>query len=165
SVRGAGRTRSGARRRVGRRSRPFRRASCRRSRAPRRRAARASGPSSRGSRARCTSAGRPSRSARSRRLHMNGGVAALPGHAEIADQFDLLADLMELDGAESFRILAYRRAATRMRETSGSIAQLALDGRAKELQGIGKTIEEEIVQIVEHGEIEALGRKDRKSVG
>jgi DNA polymerase (family X) len=86
-------------------------------------------------------------------------VAALPGNAEVAEQFDLLADLLEIDGAESFRVLAYRRAATRMRETSASIAQLALDGRAKELQGIGKTIEEKIVQIVERGEIEALGRK------
>jgi DNA polymerase (family 10) len=86
-------------------------------------------------------------------------VATLPGNASIADQFDLLADLLELEGAESFRVLAYRRAATRMRETSGSIAQLALDGRAKELQGIGKTIEEKIVQVVEQGEIEALAKR------
>src|SRR5213078_4426381 len=92
-------------------------------------------------------------------VNMIGGVAALPRNADVAEQFDLLADLMELDGAESFRVLAYRRAATRMRETSGSIAQLALDGRAKELQGIGKTIEEKIVQFVEQGEIEALARK------
>jgi DNA polymerase (family X) len=86
-------------------------------------------------------------------------VAALPPNADVADQFDLLADLLELEGAESFRVLAYRRAATRMRETSGSVAQLALDGRAKELQGIGKTIEEKIVQIVEQGEIEALAKR------
>jgi DNA polymerase (family 10) len=86
-------------------------------------------------------------------------VADLPRNAEVADQFDLLADLLELEGAESFRVLAYRRAATRMRETSGSIAQLALDGKAKELQGIGKTIEEKIVQIVEQGEIEALAKR------
>ena len=86
-------------------------------------------------------------------------MAALPQNAEVADQFDLLADLLELEGAESFRVLAYRRAATRMRETSGSIAQLALDGRAKELQGIGKTIEEKIVQIVDQGEIEALAKR------
>jgi DNA polymerase (family 10) len=90
-------------------------------------------------------------------------VASLPRNADVAEQFDLLADLLELEGAESFRVLAYRRAATRMKETSGSIAQLALDGRAKELQGIGKTIEEKIVQIVEHGEIEALA-KHRNSV-
>jgi DNA polymerase (family X) len=86
-------------------------------------------------------------------------MAALPRNEDVAGQFDLLADLLELEGAESFRVLAYRRAATRMRETSGSIAQLALDGRAKELQGIGKTIEEKIVQIVEQGEIEALAKR------
>jgi DNA polymerase (family 10) len=86
-------------------------------------------------------------------------VAELPRNADVADQFDLLADLLELEGAEPFRVIAYRRAATRMRETSGSVAQLALDGKAKALQGIGKTIEEKIVQVVERGEIEALTRK------
>jgi len=86
-------------------------------------------------------------------------VASLPRNPEIADQFELLADLLELEGAESFRVIAYRRAATRMRDTSSSVAQLALDGKAKELQGIGKTIEEKIVQIVEHGEIEALAKR------
>ncbi len=84
---------------------------------------------------------------------------ALPGNAEVADRFELLADLLELEGAESFRVLAYRRAATRMRETSASVAQLALDGRAKDLQGIGKTIEEKIVQIVETGDIDALAKR------
>jgi DNA polymerase (family 10) len=90
---------------------------------------------------------------------MIGFVAALPQNAEVAEQFELLADLLELEGAEGFRVVAYRRAAARMRDTSGSVAQLALDGRAKELQGIGKTIEEKIVQIVEEGEIEALTKR------
>src|SRR5215471_1008026 len=66
---------------------------------------------------------------------------------------------MELEGADAFRVTAYRRAATRIRETGSSVAQLALDGRAKELQGIGKTIEEKIVQVVEDGEIHALTKK------
>jgi DNA polymerase (family 10) len=90
---------------------------------------------------------------------MIDAMPALPTNTEVAEQFDLLADLLELEGAESFRVLAYRRAATRMRETSGSIAQLALDGRAKELQGIGKTIEEKIVQVVETGTIDALAKR------
>ena len=90
---------------------------------------------------------------------MIDAMPSLPRNAEVADQFDLLADLLELEGAESFRVLAYRRAATRMRETSTSVAQLAVAGRAKELQGIGKTIEEKIVQIVETGEIEALAKR------
>jgi DNA polymerase (family 10) len=88
-----------------------------------------------------------------------GSVAPLPGNAQVADQFDLLADLLELEGAESFRVIAYRRAASRMRETSASIAQLALDGNAKKLQGIGKTIEEKIVELVETGDIAALAKK------
>ena len=86
-------------------------------------------------------------------------MAPLPGNAHIADQFGLLADLLELEGAESFRVIAYRRAASRMRETSASIAQLALDGNAKKLQGIGKTIEEKIVELVETGDIAALAKK------
>src|SRR3954451_11483337 len=94
-----------------------------------------------------------------RDAHMIVLVASLPQNAAVAEQFELLADLLELEGAESFRVVAYRRAAARMRDTSGSIAQLALDGKAKELQGIGKTIEEKIVQIVEQGEIEALAKR------
>jgi DNA polymerase (family X) len=86
----------------------------------------------------------------------------LPRNADVADQFDLLADLLEIEGADSFRVVAYRRAATVMRESPTAIAQMALDGKAKSLTGIGKTIEEKIVQIVEEGEIKALReRKDR----
>jgi DNA polymerase (family 10) len=62
---------------------------------------------------------------------------SLPKNVDLAAQFDLLADLMELEGADGFRIAAYRRAATRIKETGSSVAQLALEGRAKELQGIG----------------------------
>jgi DNA polymerase (family X) len=90
-------------------------------------------------------------------------VASLPSNADVAAQFELLADIFELENVESFRVLAYRRAATRMRETGTSVAQLALDGKAKELQGVGKTIEEKIVQIVEDGEVHAL-TKHKKQV-
>jgi len=90
-------------------------------------------------------------------------AATLPQNAEVVEQLELLADILELEGQESFRVLAYRRAAQRVRESGGSVAQLALEGKAKELQGIGKTIEEKIVQIVEQGEIEALAKR-RKSI-
>ncbi len=83
----------------------------------------------------------------------------LPRNSEVAEQLELLADMLELTGEASFRVIAYRRAAQRVKENAGSIAQLALDGRAKELPGIGKTIEEKIVQIVDKGEIEALTKR------
>jgi DNA polymerase (family 10) len=86
-------------------------------------------------------------------------ASTLPRNDELADQLELLADLSELEGEDSFRVLAYRRAATRIRETGGPVAQLALDGKAKELSGIGKTIEDKIVQVVEHGEMEALTKR------
>jgi DNA polymerase (family 10) len=77
----------------------------------------------------------------------------------VAAQFDLLADLMEISGEDRFRVSSYRSAASRIRETGSSVAQLALAGRAKELQGIGKTIEGKIVEIVEDGEIHALSKR------
>src|SRR5436190_17685748 len=80
----------------------------------------------------------------------------LPRNDEVADQLDLLADLMELDAGDYFRIQAYRKAATRIRETAVPVAQLALDGKATQLAGIGKTIEEKIVEVVEQGEMSAL---------
>src|SRR5438067_6906329 len=88
-------------------------------------------------------------------------VKALPRNSDVADQLELLADLLELEGEASFRVLAYRRAATRIRETAGSVAELALAGRAKELSGIGKTIEEKIVQVVEDGEMHALTKRKK----
>jgi DNA polymerase (family X) len=83
----------------------------------------------------------------------------LPRNGDVADQLDLLADLSELLGEQGFRVIAYRRAATRIRETPGSVAEMALAGTAKDLQGVGKTIEEKIVQVVEQGEMEALARR------
>jgi len=80
---------------------------------------------------------------------------------DVAEQLELLADLLEIEGEASFRVLAYRRAATRIRETAGSVAELALAGRAKELQGIGKTIEEKIVQVVEDGEMHDLTKRKK----
>jgi DNA polymerase (family X) len=86
---------------------------------------------------------------------------ALPRNVDVADQLELLADLLEIEGEASFRVLAYRKAATRIRETAGSVAELALNGRAKDLQGIGKTIEEKIVQVVEDGEMHALTKRKK----
>ena len=88
---------------------------------------------------------------------------ALPRNAELADQLDLLADLSELLGEQGFRVVAYRRAATRIRDTASSVAELAVAGTAKDLPGIGKTIEEKLVEVVENGEMSAVAKR-RKEV-
>jgi DNA polymerase (family X) len=90
---------------------------------------------------------------------MIAAVPDLPRNDALAAQFELLADLMELEGGDSFRISAYRKAASRIRDTPASVAQLALEGKAVKLQGIGKTIEGKIVEVVEDGEIHALTKR------
>ena len=81
---------------------------------------------------------------------------ALPRNAAVAEQLELLSDILELEGEAAYRLLAYRRAAALVREQSGLVAELALEGKAKDLPGIGKTIEGKIVEIVNEGEIRAL---------
>jgi DNA polymerase (family X) len=88
-----------------------------------------------------------------------GMPTALPRNGELADQLDLLADISEILEEESFKVIAYRRAAGRIRESPLPIAELALDGRAKELPGIGKTIEQKVVEVVEDGEMHALTKR------
>src|SRR5262249_12028300 len=92
-------------------------------------------------------------------------ATTLPRNADVADQLDLLADLSEIRGDDSFRVSAYRRAAMRVREASAPVADLALEGRAKDLQGIGQTIEGKILEIVNDGEIHALTRRKAEVPG
>ena len=60
---------------------------------------------------------------------MIAGVAELPRNELLAAQFDLLADLMELEGADGFRIGAYRKAAARIRETPSSVSRPTTSSR------------------------------------
>ena len=83
-------------------------------------------------------------------------------NAEIAAAFDELAVLYELDGAVRYRVLAYRNAATTIRECPVSVAELAREGRAVELPGIGRTLEEKIVTLAQTGSIPSAERLKAK---
>jgi DNA polymerase (family 10) len=76
----------------------------------------------------------------------------------IADALEELGDLYELDGAIVHRVVAYRTAAKAVREASVSVAALARQGRATELPGIGKTLQEKILALVDTGTIPAAER-------
>jgi DNA polymerase (family 10) len=81
-----------------------------------------------------------------------------PSNAAIADALEELGDLYELDGAIVHRVLAYRTAAKAVRNAPVSVAALAREGRASELAGIGKTLQEKILALVQTGTIPAAER-------
>src|SRR5947209_3697201 len=73
----------------------------------------------------------------------------------IAAALEELGDLYELDGAIVHRVVAYRSAAKSVRDASVSVAALAREGRAIELPGIGATLQEKILALVQDGTIPA----------
>lgn len=76
-------------------------------------------------------------------------------NAEIAAALEELGILYELDGAVKYRVLAYSTAAKAIRESPVSVAELAAEGRATEVPGVGKTLAEKIDALLETGEIPA----------
>ncbi len=83
-------------------------------------------------------------------------------NAEIAAHFDELATLYELDGAVVYRVLAYRNAAKAIRDSGVSVEEMARQGRAVELDGVGKTIAEKIDALLEQGQIPAAQKLKAK---
>jgi DNA polymerase (family 10) len=82
-------------------------------------------------------------------------VAAALSNPAIAEALEELGDLYELDGAIVHRVLAYRNAARAVREAPVSVAELARAGRVTELAGIGATLEQKILALLDTGRIPA----------
>jgi DNA polymerase (family 10) len=83
-------------------------------------------------------------------------------NSEIADALEELAVLYQLDGADRYRVLAYTNSARTIRDQGTSVADMAKAGTVTELPGIGKTLEEKILALVETGEIPAAAKLKEK---
>jgi DNA polymerase (family 10) len=83
-------------------------------------------------------------------------------NAEIAAALRELGILYELDGADRFRVQAYREAARTVAESPVSIEQLAEEGRLTELPAIGKTLAEKIETLIETGSIPSADKLKAK---
>lgn len=78
-------------------------------------------------------------------------------NAEIADMFDQAAALLEIEGANPFRVRAYRHAARVIETLPQSVASLAASGRKlSELPGIGKDLAGKILDILKNGKFDLL---------
>src|SRR5262245_2140891 len=83
-------------------------------------------------------------------------------NAEIAAALRELGILYELDGADRFRVGAYRDAARTVAESPVSIEQLSDQGRLTELPAIGKTLAEKIETLIETGSIPSADKLKEK---
>lgn len=79
-------------------------------------------------------------------------------NAEIAAMFEELADLLELQGANVFRLRAYRNAARTIESMTASIADIVASepGALTELPGIGKDLAEKLVTIISSRQLPQL---------
>jgi len=72
---------------------------------------------------------------------------------EIASVFQSIADRLELEGENPFRIRAYRKVAMAINQQKVPIAELSDAGQLKESLGIGKDLEKKICELLKTGMI------------
>lgn len=84
------------------------------------------------------------------------------GNADIASKFIRLSDLLEIEGANPFRIRAYRNAARTLQNLPREARDLLSDkGGFPKLEGIGKDLAGKIAEIVRTGKFHQLDLLER----
>jgi DNA polymerase (family X) len=82
--------------------------------------------------------------------------SARDSNTEYAAKLEAFATLLELAGANSYSVRAYRRAADLIRESPVHVADLVRSGRIRELRGVGPAIEARLRELVETGDLQEL---------
>ncbi len=79
-------------------------------------------------------------------------------NGQIADVFDEVADLLEFQGANAFRVRAYRQGARTIREMQQSAAAVSKEGLETliTLPGIGKDLAAKCLELVQTGTLQML---------
>jgi DNA polymerase (family 10) len=79
-------------------------------------------------------------------------------NSQIADVLEELADLLEFDGADAFRVRAYRNSARAIRDLPESVAAIVADDPKKlqAIDGVGKSVAEKCVTLVKTGSLPQL---------
>jgi DNA polymerase (family 10) len=91
----------------------------------------------------------------------------MPVHnSEIADIFNQMADLLEIQGANEFRVRAYRTAARNISNLPDSVASMVQNGEdLAKLPGLGKDLAKKAADIVRTGTLSQLEELKRKTPG
>ena len=75
---------------------------------------------------------------------------------EIASIFGNMADLLEIQGANPFRVRAYRNGRSSLEGLTDTVEEIAKRGALKDISGIGKDLAAKIVEYIDSGNIQAF---------
>jgi DNA polymerase (family 10) len=77
-------------------------------------------------------------------------------HYEIAQVFDLIADLLQIKGELVYKTLAYRRAADSLRNLPTDLTTHWQAGTLAEIPGVGKALADKIAELLSTGQLQFL---------
>ncbi len=85
-------------------------------------------------------------------------ILVLMTNQEIADVFEHVADLLEFEGANPFRVRAYRNASRTVHDLAEPAAQVVVDPERSltDFEGIGKDLAEKVATLVKTGTLPLL---------
>jgi len=66
---------------------------------------------------------------------------------QLADTFNLIADLLEIKGEVIYKVLAYRKAAESLAELNQEAYDIWQEGKLTDIPGVGKAIAEKIDEL------------------
>jgi DNA polymerase (family 10) len=85
-------------------------------------------------------------------------------NSDIADIFNEVADLLEIEGANQYRVRAYRNAARTISTMSRNVSQMVEDGEdLTELPGIGEDLAGKIEEIVRTGDLKQVEEIEQRT--
>ena len=85
-------------------------------------------------------------------------------NSDVAEIFNRVADLLEIEGANEFRVRAYRNAARTVSTLSDNIADRVEEGEdLTEMEGIGEDLAAKIEEIVKTGDLKQLEEIEQRT--
>ena len=84
-------------------------------------------------------------------------------NSEVADLLDRLGDLVEANGEDRFKVIAYHRAATSIRNMDDDVEQMWKEKKLEDIQYVGKGIARKIDEYLGTGKLQLLDRMQEKT--
>src|SRR3989442_11505299 len=90
---------------------------------------------------------------KARRNHKDGRGTSPPDvkNEEIAARFSEIADMLDILGEDTFRVLSYQRAARQLESLTENVEDLVRAGRGDQIPGPGPAFAEKIKEELTHG--------------